>query len=504
MERTMEQTRNNAKKKIAIVGAGPGGLTAAMVLANRGFDVEVFEKAGVVGGRNAELTVGGFRFDLGPTFLMMKFVLDRAFEEAGEKSEDYLEFKHLDPMYRLLFPDFVMEVTENREAMKAQIARCFPGEESGLDKFFDRESDRFRHIYACLEKDYSSLTDFFNPIFLRALPYIPFGRSIFQYLGNYFRSERLRLSFTFQSKYLGMSPWECPGFFVILPYIEHAFGIFHVQGGLSEISAAMAKVAEKHGATIHLNAPVKQLLIEKGAVKGVLLEDGREVLADETILNADFAHAMETLVPPGILKKYSPAKLKQKKFSCSTFMLYLGLDKIFDDLPHHSIVFARDYHKNTDDIFRNLKLSDDISFYIRNSSITDPRVAPEGKSGIYILVPVPNNSSGIDWEKEKPRFREMVLDAIASRTTLGDLRPHIEVERVITPAEWGERGVYLGATFNLAHSMNQMLYFRPHNKFEGLDRCYLVGGGTHPGSGLPTIYQSGLIAAHLIGKKYGQ
>jgi phytoene desaturase len=277
-----------------------------------------------------------------------------------------------------------------------------------------------------------------------------------------------------------------------------------VQGGLSEISAAMAKVAEKHGATIHLNAPVKQLLIEKGAVKGVLLEDGREVLADETILNADFAHAMETLVPPGILKKYSPAKLKQKKFSCSTFMLYLGLDKIFDDLPHHSIVFARDYHKNTDDIFRNLKLSDDISFYIRNSSITDPRVAPEGKSGIYILVPVPNNSSGIDWEKETPRFRDMVLDAIASRTTLGDLRPHIEVERIITPAEWAERGVYLGATFNLAHSMNQMLYFRPHNKFEGLDRCYLVGGGTHPGSGLPTIYQSGLIAAHLIGKKYGQ
>jgi len=407
-------------------------------------------------------------------------------------------------MYHLLFPDFVMDVTQNREAMKAQIARCFPGEEDGLDKFFDRESDRFRHIYACLEKDYSSLTDFFKPTFLRAIPHIPFGRSIFQYLGNYFRSERLRLSFTFQSKYLGMSPWECPGFFVILPYIEHAFGIFHVQGGLSEISAAMAKVAEKHGATIHLNAPVKQLLIEKGAVKGVLLEDGREVLADETILNADFAHAMETLVPPGILKKYSPAKLKQKKFSCSTFMLYLGLDKIFDDLPHHSIVFARDYHKNTDDIFRNLKLSDDISFYIRNSSITDPRVAPEGKSGIYILVPVPNNSSGIDWEKETPRFRDMVLDAIASRTTLGDLRPHIEVERIITPAEWAERGVYLGATFNLAHSMNQMLYFRPHNKFEGLDRCYLVGGGTHPGSGLPTIYQSGLIAAHLIGKKYGQ
>jgi phytoene desaturase len=277
-----------------------------------------------------------------------------------------------------------------------------------------------------------------------------------------------------------------------------------VQGGLSEISAAMAKVAGKHGVNIHLNAPVDKLLIEQGSVKGVVLADGSRVLADETIVNADFARAMQTLVPPGILKKYSPERLRKKRYSCSTFMLYLGIDKAFLDLPHHSIVFARDYHKNIDDIFRTLKLSDDISFYIRNSSITDDRVAPAGKSGIYVLVPVPNNSSGIDWATEKSRFRDLVLDAIAARTPMGDLRPHIEVESVITPADWEQSGVFYGATFNLAHNMTQMLYFRPHNKFEELDHCYLVGGGTHPGSGLPTIYQSGLIAAHLIGKKYGQ
>lgn len=245
-------------------------------------------------------------------------------------------------------------------------------------------------------------------------------------------------------------------------------------------------------------------MIERGQVKGVLLADGRTVLADETVVNADFAHAMQTLVPPNALKKYSPASLKKKKYSCSTFMLYLGMDKTFPDLPHHTIVFARDYHQNTDDIFRGLKLSDDISFYIRNSSVTDDRVAPAGKSGIYVLVPVPNNSSGIDWAKETPSFRELVLDAIATRTPLGDIRPHIEVERIITPADWEDSGVFYGATFNLAHNMTQMLYFRPHNKFEELDNCYLVGGGTHPGSGLPTIYQSGLIAAHLIAKKYAQ
>ena len=488
-----------ARKKIVIVGAGPGGLTSAMVLARRGYDVEVFEKEAVVGGRNAELRLGEYRFDVGPTFLMMKFVLDKAFAEAGEQSEEWLKFVRLDPMYRLIFPDFTLDITGDRERLKEQIARVFPGEEKGLDRFYERESERYKHIYACLEKDYSSLWDFLRPGFLKALPYIPLGKTIFDYLGNYFGPERLRLSFTFQSKYLGMSPWECPAFFVILPYIEHQFGVFHVQGGLSEISRAMARVAEKHGARVHLSTPVRQVIVEQGSVCGVELEDGRRVLADETILNADFAHAMHTLVPKGVLRRWSPEKLAKKKFSCSTYMLYLGVNKTFPDMPHHSILFAADYQRNAKEIFGNERLSEDFSFYIRNSGVTDPEVAPEGKSGIYILVPAPNNESDIDWEQEGPQLRERVLDAIATRTPWGDLRPFIEVERAITPADWARMGVHQGATFNLAHSLDQMLYFRPHNRFEELEHCWLVGGGTHPGSGLPTIYQSGLIAANLIG-----
>lgn len=485
-------------KKIAIVGAGPGGLTAAMILAKRGYEVDVFEKETKVGGRNAELRLGDFRFDIGPTFLMMKFVLDKAFAEAGVNGDELLDYRRLEPMYRLIFDNFSLDVTSNFDEMKREIARCFPGEEAGLERFMLAEKKRFEHIYACLEKDYCSLADFFKPTFLRALPYIPLGRSIFQYLGNYFKSEKLRLSFTFQSKYLGMSAWECPGFFVILPYIEHAFGIFHVQGGLSEISAKMAEVARRNGARIHLNSKVEQLILEGSSVKGLRLADGREFRADRTILNADFAHAMSTLVPPSALKKYRPEKLKQLKYSCSTFMLYLGLNKTIDNLPHHSIVFAHDYRNNTEEIFKRLTLSEDISFYIRNASLTDPTLAPAGKSALYILVPVPNQNSGIDWNKHKASFRELVLNAIAERTPVGDLRPHIEAESIITPADWAASGVYNGATFNLAHTLDQMLYFRPRNKFEELENVYLVGGGTHPGSGLPTIYQSGLIAAHMI------
>jgi phytoene desaturase len=490
--------QDSVRKKIAIVGAGPGGLTAAMVLANRGYEVEVFEKEAVVGGRNAELRLGDFRFDIGPTFLMMKFVLDQAFKEAGVDGDTLLDFRRLDPMYRLIFDGFSMDVTSDPVKMKAEIARCFPGEEAGLERFMQVEEQRFKHIYACLGTEYTSLRAFLKPSFLRAIPYIPFGRVIFDYLGNYFKSDKLRLSFTFQSKYLGMSPWECPGFFVILPYIEHAFGIFHVQGGLSEISRVMAEVAVSKGAKVHLNAKVKELILERGAVKGLRLEDGREVRADETILNADFAHAMNTLVPKGALKKYSPEKVEKLKYSCSTFMLYLGLNKTIDDLPHHNVIFAKDYRENSDDIFKRLKLSEDISFYVRNASLTDPTLAPAGKSALYVLVPVPNQGSGVDWEQHKAAFRDKVLDAIAMRTSAGDLRPHIEVEQIITPADWANSGVYRGATFNLAHTMDQMLYFRPRNKFEELENCYLVGGGTHPGSGLPTIYHSGLIAANMI------
>lgn len=491
------------KRKIVIVGAGPGGLTSAMILAHRGFEVEVLEKAPVVGGRSAVLSFDGFDFDTGPTFLMMKFVLDEMFAEAGECIDDHLQTVRLNPMYRLMFTDRSVDVTDDHAAMKREIARLFPGSEVDLDKFLTREGKRFEKVFPCLQKDYGTFKEFFNPIFLKALPYIPLGSTIFDYLGNYFSDEKLRLCFTFQSKYLGMSPWECPGFFCILPYVEHRFGIFHVQGGLSRISDAMARVAVKKGARIRLGQTVSQIITEKGIARGVQLASGEKVMGDEIVLNADFAYAMSHLFAPGVLSKYAPQRLAQKRYSCSTFMLYLAIDKVYESLPHHTVVFADDYRSSIHSIFETKELTDDISFYIRNSSVTDPHVAPSGKSGLYVLVPVPNQKSGVDWEKDKSAFRDKVIRKIVERTPLSDLEAHIIGERVITPADWEQRSnVYLGATFNLAHTLTQMLYFRPHNRFEEVENLYLVGGGTHPGSGLPTIYESARISSNLIATKY--
>lgn len=307
-------------------------------------------------------------------------------------------------------------------------------------------------------------------------------------LSKYFKDENLKMAFTFQSKYLGMSPWDCPAAFMIIPYVEHNFGIQHVRGGLSEISIAMKKIILKNGGKIFLNTPVKEIKEDY-----IELENGEKIEGNRIILNADVGYAMDKLV-----KTKEKEDLSKKNYSCSTFMLYLGLSKKID-LEHHTIFFSDDYKEYVDSVFKTKNINYDVSFYLRNGSKYDSTIAPKGKTNLYVLVPVPNNSSKIDWKKEKKKFRQNVLDKMKEKTGI-DIEKLIVSETVITPKDWEERyNVYLGATFNLAHSLSQMLYFRPHNQLS--DKLYLVSGGTHPGSGLPTIYESARITSALIMKK---
>ena len=371
------------RKHVVIVGAGPGGLTSAMILARRGFRVTVFESKDTVGGRNAQLKLGDFVFDAGPTFLMMDFVLREVFEEAGREVSDYLQFKRLDPLYRLKFDDVEVCPSDDPARMRQQIRESFPGNEAGLDRFLEKENRRYEKLFPCLQKHYSTLWTLFSKPLIRALPHLSLTQSLFQNLGSYFNDDRLKLSFTFQSKYIGMSPWKCPALFTLLPLIEHRYGIHHVMGGLHRISLAMAKVVEEHGGEIRTGTPVATLLLDGRKVLGVRLQNGERVLADDVIINADFGHAMSTLVPPGVLRKYAPKNLQKKEFSCSTFMLYLGVDRVYD-LPHHNIIFAKDYRSNIDDIFLRKVPSEDFSFYVQNACATDPSLAPPGKSTIYV------------------------------------------------------------------------------------------------------------------------
>lgn len=474
------------KNKIIIVGAGPGGLTAGMILANAGYDVQIFEKEKTVGGRNACIEEKGFKFDIGPTFLMLKKVLDEVFSESGEDINKYLKFYDLDPMYNLVFKDTSIKISREHKKTREEIKKNFPGEEIGFDKLIKREEKRYQAAYPCLQEDYSSFFKLFNKKLLKFIPKLSFPNSMHTELGKYFKNEDLKMAFTFQSKYLGMSPWDCPAAYMMIPFIEHNFGIQHVKGGLSEISFAMQKVIEKKGGKINFNSEVKKIEDKK-----IILKNGEEIFGDKVIVNADVGYALKNLLHKKDLSK--------KDFSCSTFMLYLGINKKLN-WEHHTIYFSNNYKKFVDSIFKDKTINEDVSIYVRNASITDETLAPKGMSNIYVLVPMPNNKSGIKWDKKlNKKMRDLILKKIKEKTGF-DIEKHIVYEKIITPKDWEEKyNVFLGATFNLAHSLNQMLYFRPHNQLD--KNTFLVGGGTHPGSGLPTIYESGRIAGKLILKQ---
>lgn len=493
-----------AGKKVIIIGAGPGGLSAGMILSQKGFDVHIYEKRDIVGGRNGFIKAGDYTFDIGPTFFLMKYVLENIFKICKKDLNDYVKLIELDPMYRLAFHDRTFIPTTNKERMINELERVFPGSSKGYLKYLEREKKKYERLIPCLEVPYGKISDYLSLRLIKALPYLDAHISLFNVLGRYFDDDILKICFTFQAKYIGMSPWEAPGLFSILSFIEHGGGVYHIEGGLNRLSHAMAKVINEYGGKIHLSKTVEKVIVEDSAARGVLLEDGTEERGDYLIINADFAYAMKNLVDEKDRKKYTDDHLKRLKYSCSTFMLYLGLDKIYDNLNHHNIFFARDYKQNVAEIVKNSVISDDPSFYVHNPSLIDKTLAPEGKSSVYVLVPIGNVSGGIDWDANSETFKEKILTLMETKAGMKDIRSHIEEIKIITPQYWlDEMDIYNGATFNLGHNMGQMLYKRPHNEFQEFGNCYLTGGGTHPGSGLPTIYESGRISSELILKKEG-
>ena len=484
-------------KQVIIIGAGPGGLAAAILLASQGVKVKIVERLPIIGGRTSSIEADGYKFDLGPTFFLYPRVLEEIFRAAGTELRREVEMVRLDPQYRILFgAGGKLDCSPDISRMEKQIAALSPADAPGFRRFLDENRTKLALMEPCLETPFTSWKSILNKRLLKMLPMLRPHQSLDTYLKRFFKDERVRLAFCFQSKYLGMSPFRCPSLFSILSFLEYEHGVWHPIGGCAAITAAMARVAERLGVEIQLNEPVEEILFAGRKAIGVRTPSGTHH-ADAVVVNADFARAMQKMVPDHLRRRWTDKKLASKKYSCSTFMMYLGIDGRYE-LPHHNIHIAENYTRNLDEIENQHVLSADPSFYVQNASVTDPTLAPRGHSALYILAPVTHQHPNVDWAKEKNRFRDLVLKQIA-KAGFTDVESRIRYERVITPADWDTRyEIYRGATFNLAHTLDQMLHLRPNNRFEDLDGMYLVGGGTHPGSGLPVIFESARISSRLL------
>jgi phytoene desaturase len=490
---------------VAVIGAGPGGLAAAMMLAGRGARVTLFERDNAVGGRTRTLTApGGYRFDLGPTFFLYPRILSEIFAECGYDLETEVEMKRLDPLYRLLFEDGGIQVdaTHDLAQMQAEISKLDPADAAGIAPFLAENRAKLAAFKPVLERPFNSKADLLAKDMIKALPLMRPHRKVDADLRRHFRDPRVRLAFSFQTKYLGMSPFKCPSLFTILSFLEYEFGVFHPVGGCGAVSSAMARIAEQMGVEIRLGEPVERVAVENGRAVGVEVA-GRRHATDAVVINGDFSHAIPRLLPDAVRSKWTDAKIARARYSCSTFMLYLGLEGTFPDIAHHTVVLSKSYARNIREIETGV-LPAQPSFYMQNPTATDPTMAPPGHSALYMLVPVPNLRGGQEWPELLPRYREVAIQRLKDAGLPDDLESRIRYEKVVTPQNWADDyAIGYGATFNLAHDLMQMLCFRPGNRFAEVPGVYLVGGGTHPGSGLPVIYEGARISTRLLAEDLG-
>jgi len=485
-----------SRKRAVVVGAGPGGLAAAMMLAKDGLDVTLFEKDSRVGGRTKILDDGGFRFDMGPTFFLYPQILESIFVRCGLTMSDYVSLARVDPSYRLAFEDGPdVRIGSDLVQLEREISKIDADDARQIRSFIDLNRRKLADFTPVLQRSFTSLVDYLAPSVLKALRHIVPLSTVDQELGRYFKDPRVRLAFSFQTKYLGMSPFRCPNLFTFLAFLEYEFGVWHPVGGCGAVSDGMARAARDLGVEIRLGEPVEAIEFDGRRATGIRSASSA-IAADAVVVNADFAHAVTHLIPSHLRKRWSDQRVADMKYSCSTFMLYLGVDGSYD-ADHHNIFLSRNYTQNIAEIEAAAVVPAEPSIYVANPGRTDPAFAQNGTSSLYVLVPV-GHCGTIDWATQKQPFRDLVLERL-ERLGFSDLRQRIRYEKMLTPDDWRDQSsIYLGATFNLAHGLDQMLYFRPHNRLQDVEGVYLVGGGTHPGSGLPVIYEGARISADLL------
>jgi phytoene desaturase len=480
--------------RVIVVGAGLSGLACALHLAAAGRQVTIVERASVPGGRAGRLALGGYEFDTGPTVLTMPELIAEPLAAVAEDLSDWLELAPLDPAYRAFYPDgSTLDVHTDTVRMAAEISRvCGPREADGYLRFVDfaqglwrLERDNF------IDRNLDSPVDLVNLNLLRLLAGGGFRR-LQPKINQFFRNPRTQRIFSFQAMYAGLAPHDALAIYAVIAYLDSVAGVYFPRGGMHAVPKALAGAAEKHGVQIRYGTTVSRVEIVNGRATGVLLEDGSRLPADVVVLSPDLPIAYRDLLPP----RRRPRRLT---YSPSCVVLHIGSSRAYTKIAHHNIHFGAAWKGTFDEVIKRGELMSDPSLLVTNPTHTDPTAAPAGRQTYYVLAPTPNlDVAPLEWRGDLGRrYADELAGVLEERGYVG-FADGIEVEQVITPADWADQGMAAGTPFAAAHTFAQTGPFRPANLHPTLPNVVFTGSGTQPGVGVPMVLISGKLAASRI------
>ena len=485
-----------------VVGAGLGGLSAAMRLGAKGYAVTVLDRLDRVGGRGNSITQDGHRFDLGPTIVTVPQVFEDLWAACGRDFHQDVTLRPLEPFYEVRWPDgSSFNAYSDTEKMKAEVSKLNPADLPGYMRFLKDSQKRYVVGYeGMLTKPMHRLWET-----LKVLPkfaQLRADKSIYKLAASRVKDDRLRMALSFHPLFIGGDPSHVTSIYALVAYLEKEFGVHYAMGGVQAIAEGMGAVIRSQGGTIRHEVEADEILISGGAATGVRLTTGETLLAPLVISNTDAGHTYDHLLRNHKRKRWTTSKLARKRWSMGLYVWYFGTKgtaEMWPDLGHHTILNGPRFTGLLQDIFMRGKLSDDMSLYIHRPSVTDPNVAPKGDDTFYALSPVPHLGwdNPVDWQAEEPRYRDKV--AAQLDTVMPGFRDRISTEFAFTPDTFRDR--YLsphGCGFSIEPRILQSAWFRPHNVSEEARGLFLVGAGTHPGAGLPGVVASAEVVASMV------
>jgi phytoene desaturase len=483
-------TPPTASPKAVVIGSGFGGLAIAIRLQAMGYQVTVLEKRAKVGGRAYQLKDGGYTFDMGPSLITAPTIIDAVFRAAGRRLDDYLDLIPLDPFYRVYFHDgSFIDYSGDAERMKDQMRAFNPADAERYDAFIAA----IRPIYDAVITERSGARPFdtlramagFLPRVIRTGAYWP----VATFVSRYFKDFRHHFLFSFHALFIGGNPFRAPSVYLSIPYLEKDGGVWFARGGMYSLVEAFERLFGEIGGEIRTSCEVEAILVDEGRVTGVRAV-GATLPADIVVSNGDVAHTYKHLIAARHRKVWTDRKVDRIEHTMSCFLLYLGVKRQYPQVLHHTLILAERYRDLLHDIFDLKVLPEDFSMYLHAPTRTDPGMAPPGCESMYVLIPVANLRSGIDWTAITPAFTERVLDFLED-WGLEDLRANIEVLHAFTPEDFASQlNATWGNAFGIEPKLSQTAYFRPHNASEDVRGLYFVGAGTHPGAGVPGVLLS--------------